>query len=184
MTVSSVPDTKVVRAVPTEEFVQLFSRSQRRLFLHILAQVSNPADAEEILQDTNVVIWSKFEQFQQGTNFIAWSFQIANFEVLKFRDKRRSSRLFFTDELCDVIAREAESMHDDLDLRRAALNECLQKLRPQDRELIENRYAPGNKGKGVAEDVGRPINSVYQSFGRIRKTLYECVSRRLKPSVR
>lgn len=69
---SSVPDTKVVRAVPTEEFVQLFSRSQRRLFLHILAQVSNPADAEEILQDTNVVIWSKFEQFQQGTNFIAW----------------------------------------------------------------------------------------------------------------
>lgn len=183
-TVSSVPDTNVVRAVPTEEFVQLFSRTQRRLFLHILAQVSNPADAEEILQDTNVVIWSKFEQFQAGTNFIAWSFQIANYEVLKFRDKRRSSRLFFTDELSEVVAREAESMHDELDIRRAALHECLQKLRPKDRELIESRYAPGNKGKGVAEEIGRPINSVYQSFGRIRKALFECVNRRIKPSLK
>lgn len=170
--------------MPTEEFVQLFSRNQRRIFLHILVQVGNPADAEEILQETNVVIWSKFEQFQLGTNFIAWAFQIANYEVCKFRDRRRSNRLVFTDEMVDVLARESESMQDEFDLRRAALRECLQKLRPKDRELIEERYAPGQKGIEIASELGRPTNSVYQSFGRIRRTLFECVTRRVAAQTR
>ena len=60
-----------------------------------------------------------------------------------------------------------------------ALGECLAKLRAKDRKLIEQRYAPGEKGKHVAERMGRPANSVYQSLGRIRKILMECIQRRL-----
>lgn len=165
--------------VPSEEFVQLFSRSQRRLYLHILGQVGRPEDADEILQETNVVIWSKFDRFELGTNFIAWSFQISNFEVLKYRHKQRSQRLIFSEDLIEAIAQESEEVQDELDLRRSALRDCLGKLRKNDREIIQSRYAPGNKGKEVAENLGRPINSVYQSIGRIRKTLFECINRRL-----
>lgn len=177
--VTSSPDIQPTPTVPSEEFVQLFSRNQRRIYLHILGQVGNPNDADEILQETNVVIWSKFDRFELGTNFIAWTFQIANYEVLKFRDRRRSNRLVFSDDIVESIAEESEESQDDLDLRRAALGECLGKLRPRDRELIQTRYAPGNKGKDVASDLGRPSNSVYQSIGRIRKTLFECINRRL-----
>lgn len=176
--VASSPDIEAP-PVPSEEFVQLFSRNQRKIYLHILKQVGNPTDAEEILQETNVVIWSKFNRFQPGTNFVAWSFQIANFEVLKFRDRRRSNRMVFAGDILEAIAQESEERDDDLDLRRAALQECLNTLRPGDRELIQNRYKPGNTGQSVAEDMGRPINSVYQSIGRIRKTLFECINRRL-----
>ena len=178
--VSSAPDLPPpTQSLPSEEFVQLFSRNQRRIFLHILYQTGNPDDAEDILQETNVVIWAKFAKFEVGTNFIAWSFQIANYEVLRFREKKRTSRLRFSDELIDVIAYEAQQVQDDLDLRRAALQDCLKKLRSADRELIESRYQPGNKGNQVAEAMGRPSNSVYQSISRIRKTLFECVTRRL-----
>ena len=177
--VASSPDIQPAPTVPSEEFVQLFSRTQRRIYLHILGQVGNPNDADEILQETNVVIWSKFDRFELGTNFIAWTFQIANFEVLKFRDRRRSNRLVFSDDIVEAIAEDSEESQHDLDLRRAALGECLGKLRPKDRELIQTRYAPGNKGKDVASLLGRPSNSVYQSIGRIRKTLFECINRRL-----
>ena len=177
--VASSPDIQPAPTVPSEEFVQLFSRTQRRIYLHILGQVGNPNNADEILQETNVVIWSKFDRFELGTNFIAWTFQIANFEVLKFRDRRRSNRLVFSDDIVEAIAEDSEESQDDLDLRRAALGECLGKLRPKDRELIQTRYAPGNKGKDVASLLGRPSNSVYQSIGRIRKTLFECINRRL-----
>ncbi len=183
MNTASAPQLPV--GPPSEEFVQLFSRNQRRLFLHILALVGNPDDAEEILQETNVVIWSKYSQFRLGTNFVAWAFQIAKFEVLVYRDKKRNSKLRFSDDLISTIAAESEQTQDELDNRRTALQECLQKLRPQDRELIELRYEPGNRGNSVAETIGRPANSVYQSFSRIRKTLFECVTRRLsaeKPS--
>jgi len=164
---------------PSQEFVELFSRNQRRIFLHILGQVGNPEDAEELLQETNVVIWSKFRQFAPGSNFIAWSFQIANFEVMKFRDRRRASKLVFSDDLLQTIAEESEEFQDDLDQRRTALRQCLKKLRDSDLALIQSRYSPGNRGKHVAEGLGRPANSVYQSIGRIRKTLFECINRTL-----
>ena len=56
---------------------------------------------------------------------------------------------------------------------------CLARLAPSDRELIRRRYSPGETGKSLAEALGRPANSVYQSLGRIRRTLLECIKRRL-----
>ena len=166
-------------AAPSAEFVQLFTHHQRRLFLYILSQVPNPIEAEEVLQETNVVIWSKFSQFREGTNFLAWVSQIATFEVMKYRTRKKRSRLHFSDEFLETVSREALERSDEFEQRRAALVECLAKLRAMDRKLIEQRYAPGEKGKHVAERMGRPANSVYQSLGRIRKFLMECIQRRL-----
>ena len=166
-------------AAPSAEFVQLFTHHQRRLFLYILSQIPNPIEAEEVQQETNVVIWSKFAQFRPGTNFLAWVSQIANFEVMKFRSRRKRDRMQFSDEFLETVSREALERSDELEERRNALVECLEKLRPRDRELIEQRYAPGEKGKHLAEQIGRPANSVYQSLGRIRRSLMECIQRRL-----
>ncbi len=177
-------DDGPLEQVPSAEFVQLFTKTQRRLFLFILAQVANPTDSEEILQDTNVVIWSKFHQFQPGTKFFAWSARIATFEILKYREKRRASRLFFSDEFLSRIAIEAIEIGDELEKRREALSECLRRLKPDDRELIQSRYAAGENGLKVAERLGRPSNSVYQSIGRIRKSLFECVTRRLSANMK
>jgi RNA polymerase sigma-70 factor, ECF subfamily len=164
---------------PGDEFVQLFTRHQRPLYLQILAQVPNPVDAEEILQETNVAIWRKCDRFQLGTNFFAWASRIATYEVLRFRQRRSRDRLLFSDRFIEQIAEETQADNEHLELRRKALLACLRKLRPQDRELLERRYAPGENGKSVAERLGRPVNSVYQSLGRIRRTLLDCITRRL-----
>lgn len=161
------------------EFVQLFTRYQRRLYLYILAQVPSPLDAEEILQETNIVIWRKCDQFRPGSNFLAWACQIANYEVLKHREKRRRDRHYFSDAFVAQVADEALAGAEELERRRQALIDCLRKLRPKDRDLIQRRYAPGETGKSVAKFLGRPVNSVYQSLGRIRRALLECIQRRL-----
>lgn len=168
-------------SAPSAEFVQLFTQHQRRLFLFILSQIPNPIEAEEVQQEANVVIWSKFSQFRPGTNFLAWVSQIANFEVMKYRSRKKRDRMRFSDEFLEAVSREALERVDELEERRNALIECIQKLRPRDRELIQQRYAPGEKGKHLAEQMGRPANSVYQSLGRIRRTLMECIQRRLVP---
>ena len=161
------------------EFVQEFTRVQRRLYLYILSQVGRPTDAEEILQETNLVIWRKSRQFVLGTNFFAWSSRIAMYEVLKFRERRGREKLRFSREFVETIAVEAAESGEYWETRRAALAVCLDKLRPRDRELIEQRYAEGENGIRVAEQLGRPINSVYQSLGRIRRNLLECINRQL-----
>ncbi len=169
---------------PGEDFVQEFTKNQRRLYLYILAQVGRPNDAEEVLQETNLVIWRKASQFTPGTNFFAWASRIATYEVLKLRERRGRDKLRFSAEFVEVVAAEASEASDAWEDRRQALSVCLGKLRSRDRELIERRYATGETGKSVAEDLGRPINAVYQSLGRIRRVLIECVQRQLAAMAR
>ena len=74
-------------------------------------------------------------------------------------------------------AEAVKENQDVFELRRTALTFCLSKLRKKDRELIQRRYQGENQGKDLADDLGRPANSVYQSLGRVRRTLFECINR-------
>lgn len=170
---------KPATSAPDEEFVRLFTRHQRPLFLYLLARVPNPVEAEEILQEANIVIWRKFDQFTPGTNFLAWAMQIAKFEVLKYRERHQRDKLQFSDHVVEQLAQEEASDTAYWEARRQALINCLAKLRAKDRELIERRYSPGQNGLSLAELLERPVNSVYQSLGRIRRTLLECIHREL-----
>ncbi|MCA9080068.1 MAG: sigma-70 family RNA polymerase sigma factor [Planctomycetaceae bacterium] len=163
----------------SQEFVREFTRTQRPLYLFILAQVGDAIRAEEILQDTNVVLLSKHQQFREGTNFLAWARQVATFEVLQSRQRQRRDKLRFSEEFVTAVANDAAEESDLAELRRKALQECLQALKADDRELIQRRYQPGSSGKELAEDLGRPANSVYQSLSRIRRSLLDCVERRV-----
>ena len=167
-----------------DEFVREFTAHQRRLFLTILSQVGNPTDAEEILQNTNLVLWRKAERFTPGTSFAAWSQTVAGFEVLKWREKRGRDRHRFSAELVATLAEEVAEHAELWEERRAALAVCLEKLGRKDRDLVRRRYAAPVDGKevagiDVAADLGRPVNAVYQSLGRIRRTLAECIRREL-----
>jgi RNA polymerase sigma-70 factor (ECF subfamily) len=151
--------------LPDAEFIKEFTRHQRPVFLFILSQISNPVEAEEILQETNLVIWKKFE--------------LARYEVLKWLDRNRRDKHYFSDDLMEQIAQETLDESTEWELRREALTHCLKKLKPVDRELIQNRYSPGQTGKELAEEIGRPLNSVYQSLGRSRRALLECIQRQV-----
>lgn len=166
-------------ALTEEEFVRLFSKHQRSLFMYLLPLVGSAADADEVLQEANVIMWTKRDQFEPGTNFLAWGRAIARLEVFRFR-RRYSTRLKFLDaDLMEQIAERAEVLTSETELRAEALQHCLGKLRSKDRTLIGQRYRPGMTGDKLARQIGRPANSVYQSLGRIRRTLAECIQRQL-----
>lgn len=159
------------------EFIEEFTRVQRRLYLFILSQVPSPIDAEEIQQETNVILWRKQAEYELGTNFFAWAAQIARFEILKHRRRHARSKLSFSDEFLDAVADDIEERSDVLEARRHALQSCMGKLKKKDRELIELRYRSQDEAQEIAKQLGRPANSVYQSIGRIRKTLQDCIER-------
>lgn len=159
--------------------MRLFTRHQRPLFLYLLTRIPNPVEAEEVLQETNIIIWRKFHQFATGSNFLAWATQIARYELLKYRERQQRDKLRFSDRLVEELTEEEVEDPIHWEQRREALIQCLKKLRAKDRELIERRYRPGESGLSLAEFMERPVNSVYQSLGRIRRTLLECIHREL-----
>src|SRR5690348_16089947 len=126
----------------------LITRYQRPIFAYIYALVPNRYDAEDLLQETCVVICEKFHEFEEGTDFVAWACQIAYWRVRYARQKFARSKVIFDQDIVDAIAQTAGEMAVELDERHVALANCLQRLPARDRELLLVRYEPGN---GVEE---------------------------------
>ncbi len=162
-----------------ELFARLLASCQRKVFLYIMALVHNPTDAEEILQETNLVLWRKFEQYRPGTDFVQWACRVAYYEVLKYREKKAHQEHLFSSDFLERFADEVEQFLQEADVRREALSSCMEKLRPQDRQLLWHRYQPQASTRSVAEAFGRSVQGVRKSLHRIRMTLLECIRRRL-----
>ena len=143
-----------------------------------MALLGDANDTEDVFQEVCVVMWQEHEKFQIGTNFVSWLSVIAYHQVQKFwRDRKRSKPLVNPDVLSQ-IAEEMPSGFEAHEERRRALNTCLQKLPESDRALIRHRYSDRKTTtKQTATELGRPTGTVYKALNRIRKSLYDCVSR-------
>ena len=163
----------------TKELVLLMTQNQRRIFAYIYTLVPNRHAAEDILQETSLVICEKFDQFQSGTDFVAWANQIAWWQVRAARTKFARSKVVFDDDVLESVAHTAAEMVPELDERHMALRTCLNKLAPRDRELIMTRYEPGNGVPEAARRSGRSVVAAYKALTRLRKLLHDCVSNQL-----
>ena len=127
--------------------MELFVESEQALRSFILSQVHNWADTGEILQQTSLILWRKFDQYEPGTSFRSWAFKIARFEVLNFVKKQRRSKLVFSDATLELLAVEDPREEDALEEQRDALAECLKKLKPEKRRLLRDCYESGKTMK-------------------------------------
>lgn len=159
----------------SEQFVRDLTDHQSRMYAYIMAVLGDPNAAGDVLQDANVAIWRKADEFVEGTDFWAWVSRIAYFEVLAFRKRRQRERLVFDDSLLEKIAAAAVEQAADL----AALHRCVEKLPPLDRELVQGRYAQGGSVKLIAEARGKSAGAISQALYRIRNELADCVEKEL-----
>jgi len=162
-----------------EMFAQLLATCQRRVFLYALGLVHNAADAEEILQETNLVLWRKFDEYRPGTDFARWACRIAYYEVLKSRERKPRAECLFSSEFIEVLAVEAQNSMDLLESRREALTHCLGKLRSTDRQLVVLRYQQDATTRSVARALGRSVQGTRKTLHRIRTALLSCIERTL-----
>lgn len=168
-----------------ESFVLLFVRHQRRIRAFISTLVPDPSDTDEVLQETSVVAWRKYDQiacsadFSEAT-FIKWVCTIARYEALSYLRQRKRDRLQFSESLIIDLAERQLCRSEGLEARHRALLSCIKKLRPQDRELVRECYCPDTSIKQAAADLQRPVNTVYKALSRIRNALLQCVERSLK----
>ncbi len=160
-----------------EEFVELMTRYQGHLYGYALSLTADPEAANDLLQETNVVLWENWREFEPGTNFKAWSFRIAHFQFMALRQRRLRDRLYFGDGLVTAIAVEAKELDETYEQRVASLASCLKQLRPRWREIIRLRYSEGLSVQGMATKIGLNANAISQVLFRARRSLIECVKR-------
>ena len=162
-----------------KRLMTLMTRHQRQIFGYIYTLVPNRYDAEDLLQETSLVICEKFDEFEDGTDFVAWACQIAYWRIRYSRQKFARSKVVFNQEILDAVAQTASTMTGELDSRHEALGNCLQKLHPRDRDLVLTRYEPGSGVEEAARRSGRTLQTAYKALARLRKLLLDCVSNQL-----
>lgn len=165
--------------IQEKQLVLLLAQHQRRIFSYIYTLVPNRHDAEDLLQETSVVICDRFEDYRPGSDFVAWACQIAWWRVKNAQKKFVRSKVTFDETVMEKVAMTASQMTEELDMRYLALEQCLGKLHDRDREMVVARYEEGGNLDLAAERCGRTKVAAHKALGRIRKLLHDCVTHQL-----
>ena len=163
----------------TEEFIELLTGAQSAVFGYIMSLCHDHARSQDILQETNMTLWRKAEDFEEGTNFTAWACRTAYFHVLNHRRKQSREQLVLDEDVLDYLAERQEERALNSQDRIAALRSCLEKLPEDQRQLVDRRYEPGASVQAIAESDGKSEGAVSQALYRIRAALHQCVEKQL-----
>jgi RNA polymerase sigma-70 factor, ECF subfamily len=162
-----------------ERFIADLTRHQDDIYVYIYSLIPREDVAWDILQETNLVLWRKMEEFRPETNFMAWAHGIARLEVLAWRRDQRRESLVFDQDLIDDLAADAERFSPGDDSLLILLGECLKKLSGGQRDLLAQYYQTGETLKNLARKLNRSVSGLGVSFFRIRKSLAECIEYKL-----
>lgn len=155
--------------------MRLFLSCEPRIFAFIRSLVFSRADADDVLQETALVLWEKFDQFEPGTRFDRWAFRIAHFQVMYHRQKKARDRLRFSDSLVEQLGDDMLADTARLEATQEALAQCLGKLPDADRELIRQRYRGDTTNRDVAREIGRSESAISRALNRIYMKLMLCI---------
>jgi RNA polymerase sigma-70 factor (ECF subfamily) len=162
-----------------EEFVRLLVAHEGMLRNFLRGLLPSWDDVDEVAQQTSLIAWRKFANFDHGTNFRGWLLTIARFEALKHRRNLARSPLIFSDEVWDLLADQAAETIERSNLWKDALEKCLAKLEPAERELLLKAHTHGAKMNELARQLGRTEQAFYKTIQRLRRSLHTCIQNQL-----
>jgi len=160
-------------------FVRLLVGAQGALRGYILAHLQDVSRAEDVLQDVSVTLWKKLETYQPERSFLTWALGVARNEILHARRETARCRMVFDPELLEKVADRYEAMEPELQKRRAALRQCIEKMPDVYRDVVHHRYVKGQSAGEVARRLGRSVGAVHMLLMRLRQALTECANRLL-----
>jgi len=162
------------------ELMRLALEHRAQLWGFLMGLTKDPQKAEDLFQNTYLILCEKWEQYRPGTNFMAWARQIARYEFLASVDPDRRPFLTAETEVLELALHAAE--REVLpSIRRDALRHCLDQLPDaRGRRVLELRYGQGLPGDRVAREVDLSTNALYLLLSRVRRALQDCVERRLR----
>jgi RNA polymerase sigma-70 factor, ECF subfamily len=168
-----------VNSAQHEQFASAFVRYQSRVYGYIAMMLPNRHDAEDVFQQTSLILWQKWEQFDPAQDFVPWACGIAHNEIRNFLRRRSRGRVVFSEKLIQELAEVRRQTEPTLDERSGLLADCIGKLDFLARELLQRCYA-GRESIGViAEQFHTTANGIYLRLRRIRRDLLQCVEQQL-----
>jgi RNA polymerase sigma-70 factor (ECF subfamily) len=162
-----------------DAFLRLFTSHEPALRAFVRSLVPTSTDANDVMQETAIVLWRKFGEYDPRREFRGWAFGIAKMQVLTWQRDRARDRHLFGEELVEILAGDAARQSDLLEKQRDALRICLETLPFEHRTLVSAAYASGTRINELAATLRQSVAALYKRLHRIRLALVECTRRQL-----
>ncbi len=165
------PPSKAEQDIFSRRFSELFSD----LNTTVRSIVPDREAVNEILQNTATVLWEKYWNIDDPSEFRKVAFTIVRYQILSYRRDRARNRLLFDEGIVSLIVDPGTTLDTAFSRERELLDQGLSSLTKEERELILAAYQPGVKITRLAEQQGKTAMSLYKKIQKIRATLLKNV---------
>jgi RNA polymerase sigma-70 factor (ECF subfamily) len=169
------------QTVAQQRFLSLFLRSEREIFRYVAALVPNVTDAEDIVQQTAIALWERFDDYDPAQPFTPWACRFALNKARQWIERRQRWQVLLESGLAEELLERREAIKPEIEARLRHLESCLGKLPEDQRELVEGYYYHRTGIEALSESSGRTIQATYKALQRIRQSLLISVNRASSP---
>lgn len=158
-----------------DQFLRLFLSSERELFRYVAALVPNVVDAQEIVQQTALALWEKFDQYDPARPFTPWACRFALNVAKQWMARRRRWSAVLDGNLAEQLLDRRRELLPQMEARLGHLDDCVEKLPDDQRAVIDGYYFRQAGIEAVAGEARQSVDAVYKSLQRIRRSLRDCI---------
>lgn len=172
-------DSQIETPDPHETFLRLWMRHEPELRAFVRACCPKAQEVDDVMQEVSVAALRKFSTLDDHAAFGPWACLIARYELLSARRRFARDRLVLAEDVLELLADEGAQ---ELPLRQRqlkALDQCIEKLPRERRELALAAYAKDTTIREMARQLKRTEGSLYQLLARIRMELHRCMTREM-----
>lgn len=165
--------------VTRQEFARRWLEVEPSVAAYVFGAISRFHDAEDVTQHIAQELARRFDEYDSQRPFVGWALWIAKSRVIDFYRKQGRDRLVLSEDMLQKLAEVIVDRQSHRDDRRAALEQCLDRLPERSRRLLDLRYVEELPAERMAEAVGSTAGSVRVLLTRVRHVLAECIQKRL-----
>ena len=155
------------------------------LIAYARSLLGNYAAADDVLQEALLVVFKKFDQFQEETSMLAWCRSIVRIEVLRAKQRHQRERTLaerLLDDAIDAAFDEFQTArrHDDAESWRDVLRGCLERVPQRGQSVLRARFTDELSYQQIGERLGMTIEAVRKALFRLKRQVRSCVETSLR----
>jgi RNA polymerase sigma-70 factor (ECF subfamily) len=157
-------------------FAALMLEHQEKIKAYISCLVSDRNVVGDILQEVNLVLLEKEDEYDGTKRFFPWACGIAKWKILSyFRDRKRVRMTFDSCLLNELEDKTVRFIENQYDVRWEKLEKCLGRLKPEQDELLRKHYGEGYTIEELAVVNQKSYQTMRKIIYRIKRTLLQWV---------
>jgi len=163
-----------------ERFLRFWTSAQPAVANYVHAMVRDHGAAKDVVQETAMVLYRRFLEYDESRPFLSWALGVARFQVMGLRRDATRDLVTFDDEILERFTEAWAELAPAASERVEALQFCLGRLASHARRLVRLRYYEDLNAGQIAEQAGGNGAAVRVALQRIREQLRACVEREIR----